>query len=43
LSTGKRAARTGRNRQTGEEIRITAKKVVKFKPSKALEEKANRR
>jgi len=32
----KRKARTGRNPQTGEKIRIRAKNVVKFKPSKGL-------
>ena len=30
----KRKARTGRNPQTGEKIRIKAKNVVKFKPGK---------
>ena len=33
-----RKARTRRNPQTGEEIRIEAKKVAKFVPSKALKE-----
>lgn len=32
----KRAARTGRNPQTGEEIKIPAKKAVAFKPAAAL-------
>ena len=32
----KRKARTGRNPQTGEKIRIKAKNVVKFKPGKGL-------
>lgn len=32
----KRAARTGRNPQTGKEIRIPAKKVPVFKPGKVL-------
>lgn len=32
----KRAARTGRNPQTGKEIKIAAKKVAKFKAGKAL-------
>ena len=36
FSTGKRAARQGRNPQTGETINIAAKRVVKFKPGKAL-------
>jgi DNA-binding protein HU-beta len=33
-----RAARKGRNPQTGEEIKIKAAKVVGFKPGKALKE-----
>ena len=33
------AARTGRNPQTGEEIAIPAKKVVKFKAGKGLADK----
>ncbi|MBC8523869.1 MAG: HU family DNA-binding protein [Chlorobium sp.] len=36
FSTGERAARQGRNPQTGETISIAAKKVVKFKAGKAL-------
>ena len=32
----KRAARTGRNPQTGAAIKIKAKKVLAFKPGKAL-------
>ena len=35
----KRAARTGRNPQTGKEIKIAAKKVVKLKVGKKLAEK----
>jgi len=35
----KRKARTGRNPQTGEKIRIKASKTVGFKPGKALKEK----
>lgn len=31
FSVSQRAARTGRNPQTGKEIKIAAKKVVKFK------------
>lgn len=31
FSVSKRSARTGRNPQTGKEIKISAKKVVKFK------------
>jgi DNA-binding protein HU-beta len=34
-------ARKGRNPQTGEEIEIPAKKVVKFKPGKKLADKVN--
>lgn len=36
FSVAKRAARTGRNPQTGKEIKISAKKVVKFKPGTEL-------
>ncbi|NTV98069.1 MAG: HU family DNA-binding protein [Chlorobiaceae bacterium] len=36
FTTGKRAARQGRNPQTGKTITIKAKTVVKFKPGKAL-------
>jgi DNA-binding protein HU-beta len=32
-----RSARTGRNPQTGKEITIAAKKVVKFKPGAELQ------
>ena len=38
FTTGERAERQGRNPQTGEAITIAAKKVVKFKPGKALKE-----
>jgi len=38
FSIGERSARTGRNPQTGKEIQIAAKKVVKFKVGKALDE-----
>ena len=38
FSVSDRAARTGRNPQTGKEIQIAAKKVVKFKTGKALNE-----
>jgi len=37
----KRAARTGRNPQTGKEIKIAAKKVVKFKAGAELATKVN--
>lgn len=36
-----RAARTGRNPQTGEEIQIEATKVPSFKPGKQLKEAVN--
>lgn len=36
FSVLERAARTGRNPQTGKEIKIAAKKVAKFKVGKAL-------
>ncbi len=35
----KRAARNGRNPQTGKDIKIAAKKVVKFKVGKKLADK----
>ena len=41
FSVAERAARTGRNPQTGKEIQIAAKNVAKFKPGKALDEKIN--
>lgn len=37
----KRAARTGRNPRTGAAIKITAAKVPKFRPGKALKEHLN--
>jgi DNA-binding protein HU-beta len=36
-----RAARTGRNPRTGEEIKIAAAKVPAFKPGKALKDAVN--
>ncbi len=39
FSTSDRAARTGRNPQTGETLKIKAKRVVKFKPGKELSTK----
>jgi len=36
FSVAKRAARTGRNPKTGQEMQIPAKKVVKFKPGADL-------
>ena len=41
FSVGKRAARIGRNPQTGAEIKIKATKVPKFRPGKALKEAVN--
>jgi len=41
FSVSKRAARTGRNPQTGKEIKIAAKKVVKFKAGADLSKKVN--
>ena len=39
FSVVKRSARTGRNPQTGKEIKIAAKKVVKFAPGAELKAK----
>jgi DNA-binding protein HU-beta len=39
FSVAKRAARKGRNPQTGKEIKIAAKKVVKFKAGTELAKK----
>jgi DNA-binding protein HU-beta len=41
FAVSKREARTGRNPQTGAEIKIPAKKVVKFKVGQALKDKVN--
>jgi len=41
FSISERAARTGRNPQTGAEIQISAKNVAKFKAGKALTEVLN--
>jgi len=38
FTTSKRKARTGRNPQTGEAIKIKAKKVPVFRPGKALKD-----
>ena len=38
FSVTKRAARKGRNPQTGKEIKIAAKKVPAFKPGKELKD-----
>jgi DNA-binding protein HU-beta len=41
FKTVRREARMGRNPQTGEEIRIEAKNVLKFSPGKALKDAVN--
>lgn len=41
FSISKRAARMGRNPQTGKEIKIAAKKVAKFKAGKDLSTRVN--
>ena len=41
FSVRDRAARTGRNPQTGQEIQIAAAKVPAFKAGKALKEAVN--
>ena len=41
FSISERSARTGRNPQTGKEIKIAAKKVVKFKAGADLSTKVN--
>lgn len=41
FSVDKRDARTGRNPRTGEEIQISAKNVVKFKPGAGLSDAVN--
>ncbi len=41
FSVSNRAARTGRNPQTGKEIQIAAKNVVKFKAGSELSAKVN--
>lgn len=43
FDVGQRAARTGRNPKTGEEIKIKAAKVPKFRPGKALKEAVNKK
>jgi len=42
FSVAKRAARTGRNPQTGKEIKIAAKKVAKFKAGAELKATVNK-
>jgi len=41
FAVSKRAARTGRNPQTGAAIKIKAAKVPKFRPGKALKDALN--
>jgi integration host factor beta subunit len=41
FAVGERAARTGRNPQTGAKIKINASKVPKFKPGKTLKDALN--
>lgn len=41
FATGKRAARTGRNPQTGAEIKIAAATTAKFTPGKGLKDLVN--
>jgi DNA-binding protein HU-beta len=43
FTVSKRAARKGRNPQTGEEISIAAAKVPRFKPGKALKDTINKK
>ena len=43
FSVQERKARTGRNPQTGKEMKIAAKKVVRFKPGAALSAAANKK
>lgn len=38
FSVGHRAGRTGRNPRTGESVTISASRVPKFKPAKALKD-----
>lgn len=42
FSVQERKARTGRNPQTGKEMKIPAKKVVRFRPGAALAAAANK-
>ena len=41
FAVGKRAARTGRNPRTGEEIKVKASKAPTFKASKAFKDTLN--
>lgn len=42
FETRERAARTGRNPQTGEELKIAASVIPAFKAGKALKDKVNK-
>ena len=42
FEVAKRAARVGRNPQTGAEMKIKASKAPKFKPGKALKDAVNK-
>ncbi|MDP9108231.1 MAG: HU family DNA-binding protein [Pseudomonadota bacterium] len=42
FGAGSRAARTGRNPRTGEEIKIAAAKTVKFSAGKAFKDAVNK-
>lgn len=42
FSVSKRAARMGRNPQTGAEIKISARKVARFKAGKGLSDAVNK-
>lgn len=43
FTSGKRAARTGRNPKTGEAIKIAASKTVKFTAGQAFKDSVNKR
>ena len=43
FSVGSRKARTGRNPQTGQPLKIAARKVAKFSPSAELKAAVNRK
>ena len=43
FEVSKRAARTGRNPQTGKEMKIAASKAPKFKAGKALKDMVNKK
>ena len=42
FSTSKRKARTGRNPQTGEKLKIAARRVARFSPGAELKKAVNR-